>query len=134
VTLPALHVQPKAGRDPAATRQYGVEHIRQTVNPGLVGHGQADPAVQTERPASPTTRTGVTGGEWRGWRGWRSSHGSMPSRRHPAGEPATRHGTAGRSGKDHDTTEPRAGSPVGEGGGHVPGVSEGRCLEPASHR
>jgi hypothetical protein len=56
------------------------------------------------------------------------------SRRHPAGEPATRHGTAGRSGKDHDTTEPRAGSPVGEGGGHVPSVSEGRCLEPASHR
>ena len=29
-------------------------------------------------------------------------------RRHPAGEDAARHGTAGRSGEDHETTEPRA--------------------------
>jgi hypothetical protein len=30
------------------------------------------------------------------------------SRRHPAGEAAARHGTAGRSGEDDETTEPRA--------------------------
>jgi hypothetical protein len=30
------------------------------------------------------------------------------SLRHPAGEAATRHGTAGRSSEDHETTEPRA--------------------------
>jgi hypothetical protein len=30
------------------------------------------------------------------------------SRRHPAGEAAARHGTAGRSREDHDTTELRA--------------------------
>ena len=30
------------------------------------------------------------------------------SLRHPAGEGAARHGTAGRSSEDHDTTEPRA--------------------------
>jgi hypothetical protein len=30
------------------------------------------------------------------------------SRRHTAGEAAARHGTAGRSGEDDDTTEPRA--------------------------
>jgi hypothetical protein len=29
------------------------------------------------------------------------------SLRHPAGEAAARHGTAGRSSEDHDTTEPR---------------------------
>jgi hypothetical protein len=98
-------VQSKALRDRAAARQYGVEHIRQTVKPGVVEHGEADPAVQTERPASPTTRVGVTGGEWRGWR---SSHRLDASRRHPAGEAAARHGTAGRSREDHDTTELRA--------------------------
>jgi hypothetical protein len=30
------------------------------------------------------------------------------SRRHTAGEAAARHGTAGRSGEDDETTEPRA--------------------------
>jgi hypothetical protein len=45
----------KAVRDRAATRQYAVEHLGQTVKPGVVGHGEADPAMQTDlhrRPAS----------------------------------------------------------------------------------
>jgi hypothetical protein len=64
--LPACQVQPKAVRDRAAARQCGVEHFRQAVKPGVVEHDEADPAVQTERPVSPTTRFGVAGGEWRG--------------------------------------------------------------------
>jgi hypothetical protein len=98
-------VQPKALGDRAATRQYGVEHIRQTVKPGVVGHGEADPAVQTERTASPTPRVGVAGGVWRGVP---ELAGLGASRRHLAGEAAARHGTAGRSGEDRETTEPRA--------------------------
>jgi hypothetical protein len=49
---------------------------------------------------------------------WRSLERQVPgvaelarldaSRRHPAGEAAARDGTAGRSGEDDETTEPRA--------------------------
>jgi hypothetical protein len=98
-------VQPNVLRDCATARQYGVDHIRQTVKPGVVAHGEADRGVQTERPASPTTRVGVPE---RPVAGVAELARLDASRRHPAGEAAARHGTPGRSDEDHDTTEPRA--------------------------
>ena len=80
------------------------KHIRQTVKPGVVGHGEADPAVQTERPASPTTRVGVAGGEWRGWR---RSYCSMPHAGTWRARPL--HATAPLAAAARTTTRPSRG-------------------------